>query len=69
MADNKKIYDLEERTAKFGENIIEFAKKIPQNVITKTIINQLVRAGTVWDQIIAKRTARNQERTLNIKWE
>ena len=43
---NKKIYDLEERTAKFGENIIEFAKKISNNNITKPLINQLIRAGT-----------------------
>ena len=42
----KKKYDLEERTAKFGEMIIEFAKKIPQNTVTLPIINQLVRAGT-----------------------
>jgi len=41
-----KIYDLEERTAKFGEAIIEFAKKIPKNVITVSLIDQLVRAGT-----------------------
>jgi len=33
-----KIYDLEERTAKFGEDIIEFAKKIPKNVITIPLI-------------------------------
>jgi four helix bundle protein len=39
-------YDLEERTAKFGENIIEFAKKIPKNSITFPIISQLVRSGT-----------------------
>lgn len=39
-------YDLEERTAKFGEDIIEFAKKIPKSSITITLINQLVRAGT-----------------------
>lgn len=39
-------YDLEERTAKFGEDIIEFAKKIPKNVITIPLIGQLVRAGT-----------------------
>jgi len=32
MAKNKK-FDLEERTAKFGEDIIEFVKKIPQNPI------------------------------------
>jgi four helix bundle protein len=41
-----KIYDLEERTAKFGEDIIKFAKKIPKNTITIPIIGQLVRAGT-----------------------
>jgi four helix bundle protein len=39
-------YDLEERTAKFGENIIEFAKRIPKNSITLPIISQLVRSGT-----------------------
>lgn len=42
----KKIYDLEERTAKFGENIIDFAKKIPKNIITRPLINQMVRAVT-----------------------
>ena len=40
-----KIYDLEERTAKFGENIIDFCKKIPKNVITFPLIDQLIRAG------------------------
>lgn len=39
-------YDLEERTAKFGEEIIKFAKRIPKNVITLPIISQLVRCGT-----------------------
>ena len=42
----EKIYDLEERTAKFGENIIEFSKKIPKNNISLPLINQLVRAST-----------------------
>lgn len=42
----KRKYDLEERTAKFGEDIIEFAKKLPQNDITKRLISQLVGAGT-----------------------
>ena len=46
MSGDKKIYNLEERTAKFGEDIIEFAKKIPFNSITKSITSQLVRAGT-----------------------
>lgn len=44
--DQKRIYDLEERTAKFGEDTIEFAKKIPKSVITIPLIGQLVRAST-----------------------
>ena len=45
MIKNKK-YDLEERTASFAEKIIELCKKIPKNVVTIPIINQLVKAGT-----------------------
>lgn len=41
-----KTFDLEERTAKFGEDVIEFAKQISKNVITLPLIDQLVRAGT-----------------------
>jgi len=39
-------YDLEERTAKFGEEIIKFSKKIPVNPVTKPLVPQLVHAGT-----------------------
>ena len=39
-------FNLEERTAKFGEAVIEFSKIIPKNDITKPLISQLVRAGT-----------------------
>ncbi|OGZ63725.1 MAG: four helix bundle protein [Candidatus Staskawiczbacteria bacterium RIFCSPLOWO2_01_FULL_40_39] len=39
-------YDLEERTAKFGEDIINFAKIIPVNPVTQRIIPQLVASGT-----------------------
>lgn len=42
----KKIFDLEERTAKFGENIIKFAQRIPKNQVTSSLINQLVRSST-----------------------
>ncbi|HUW24596.1 MAG TPA: four helix bundle protein [Patescibacteria group bacterium] len=41
-----KNYDLEERTANFGEAIIEFSKKVPQSPITISLISQLVRAAT-----------------------
>jgi four helix bundle protein len=44
--ETKRIYDLEERTALFGEAIIEFAKAIPQNPVTNRIIAQLIGAGT-----------------------
>jgi len=42
----KDKYNLEERTAKFAENIIKFAKKIPKDVVTLPIIGQLVKSGT-----------------------
>ena len=42
----KRVYDLEERTARFGEAIIAFARRIPRNVVTNPLIGQLIRAGT-----------------------
>jgi four helix bundle protein len=39
-------YDLEERTAQFGLNIIRFCRGMDQNIITKPLISQLVRSGT-----------------------
>jgi four helix bundle protein len=42
----KRVYDLEERTAKFGEAVIDFAKTIPPSAVTNRIISQLVGAGT-----------------------
>jgi four helix bundle protein len=43
---DKTQFDLEERTARFGEAIITFAKTVPNNDVTRPIICQLVRAGT-----------------------
>jgi four helix bundle protein len=43
---DSRVYDLEERTARFGEAVIDFAKTIPQNAVTNRIISQLVAAGT-----------------------
>ena len=45
-AGGKRVYDLEERTARFGEAVIDFAKTIPQNSVTNRLINQLVGAAT-----------------------
>ena len=44
--DSAPVYDLEERTARFGEAVIDFAKNIPRDPITDRIIGQLVGAGT-----------------------
>jgi four helix bundle protein len=44
--ERSRVYDLEERTARFGEAIIDFAKTIPQNPITTRLISQLIGAGT-----------------------
>jgi four helix bundle protein len=38
--------DLGERTVRFGENIIRFAKKVPRNAVNNRLIDQLVGAGT-----------------------
>ena len=43
---NKKVYDLEERTALFGEAVIEFIKKLNESSVTRPIISQLIRAAT-----------------------
>jgi four helix bundle protein len=42
----KPKYDLEERTACFGEAIIAFAKRLPAGDVTRPIISQIVRSGT-----------------------
>lgn len=39
-------YNLEERTAKFGEDIIDFVKTLERNAINSSLISQLVRAAT-----------------------
>jgi four helix bundle protein len=41
-----RTYDLLERTARFAEAVVLFAKKIPRNPVTLPLIRQLVRAGT-----------------------
>src|SRR6476659_7487655 len=46
VANSEPKYDLEERTATFGESVISLAKSIPVNLITTSLIPQLVRAAT-----------------------
>jgi four helix bundle protein len=45
-AGTDRSYDLEDRTARFGEMVIDFARSIPQNPVTSRIISQLVGAST-----------------------
>ncbi len=40
------VYDLEERTARFGEAVIRFAKKVPRHPVNDRLVNQLVGAAT-----------------------
>ena len=42
----KRRYDLEERTARFGEEVITLAKRIALDPITQRLIPQLVAAAT-----------------------
>lgn len=42
----KKGFDLEERTARFSERIIELCKQCPKNTVTIPIVDQLLRCGT-----------------------
>ncbi|PIR13915.1 four helix bundle protein [Candidatus Falkowbacteria bacterium CG11_big_fil_rev_8_21_14_0_20_39_10] len=39
-------YDLEERTAKFGEEIIKFCRSVKEDNITRSLLSQAVRSGT-----------------------
>lgn len=39
-------YNLEERTALFGENVIKLCQTLPKTNITNPLVNQLVKAST-----------------------
>ncbi len=41
-----RVFDLEERTARFGEAVIDFAKRIPRSPLMDRLIGQLVGCGT-----------------------
>jgi four helix bundle protein len=43
---SQRVYDLEERTACFGEAIIDFTSIIPRTPVTRPLIEQLVGCGT-----------------------
>lgn len=45
-SDKTRKFDLEERTAIFGEKIIELCQSFRVDEITRPLINQLIRSGT-----------------------
>jgi len=45
-SDQKHHFDLAERTAKFGEAVVRFSKKIPRDPGNDRLINQIVGSGT-----------------------
>jgi len=46
QSSNDRKYDLEERTARFGERVIDFAKTLQRNAINVPLISQVARAAT-----------------------
>jgi four helix bundle protein len=42
----KNRYNLEERTAKFSEEIINFSRLLKRDLINTPLVSQLVRSGT-----------------------
>ena len=44
--DPKRRYDLEERTAQFGEAVIAYARTLPADAVLVPLISQIVRSGT-----------------------
>ncbi len=44
--DGRKLFDLAERTARFGEDAIGFCRAFPKSVVNDPLIRQFVRSGT-----------------------
>lgn len=46
MENPEKVYDLEERTAIFAENVRDYCLRLPKNAANQEYVPQLVRAGS-----------------------
>jgi len=60
----KPVYDLEERTARFGEAVIDFAKTIPQSPTTDQITSQLIGAATSVGRTTSRLTIQYQRKNF-----
>ena len=48
MTNNKKKFDLEERTLNFAKDVIKLCQNLPKNIINLKLIDQIIRsAGSV----------------------
>jgi four helix bundle protein len=43
---SNRVYDLASRTQRFGSAVVTYAKGVPLNPVTRSLVSQLVRAGT-----------------------
>ena len=46
MTKKEPSWDLEERTALFGESVIDLCKTVPRSILSDPIVKQLIRAAT-----------------------
>jgi four helix bundle protein len=46
FAVEERVFDLEERTAQFGEAVIQFCKTVPMAPVSSPLISQIVRSAT-----------------------
>src|SRR5438552_16311828 len=58
----KRAYDLEERTAKFGESVIRFCKSLPKNDITGPLIPGREIGNQCWRQLLRSRRCHLRKR-------
>jgi hypothetical protein len=59
------LYDLEERTARFGEAVIDFGNAIPRGPTTDRIISQLIGAAQALAQTMSKPMIRFRRRNFS----
>ena len=64
---NKKKYDLIERTAIFGENIIEFVDTLSNTQVNRVLINQIVRSSTSIGANYMEADAADSKKDFNYK--
>jgi len=66
-SNEKKIYDLEERTALFGEAVIEFVKTLPKDPVNNPLISQIVRSSTSIGANYAEADGADSKKDFNYK--